>query len=290
MGLSLGLGSLGKVGDAGFQAYLQRVRRAIAQGEDLATALGESRFFDGWTLGLIRLSEYSGALPEMLDRLAVQAEKQQRYNQLERSARLAAIASIWCLLVLMVAIFKRNPSGFLNPIFWINGFGLGLLLFSISWLMCRFPGLGLQRLLAKLPYIKKITQARSMLRFAEIALPLSCGIPLLTALELLRDRISDWQLAASLASISRKIRNGNTFSNSLEGNFPPIAIQMIRTGEETGNLDTALQNITDYYEGELRRNLQQLQSFLQPLSVVSFGSLVVILGVRVITQVLSISS
>jgi type II secretory pathway component PulF len=138
-----------------------------------------------------------------------------------------------------------------------------------------------------LPILGKLIQARSLLDLAQLRLPLSCGVSILSAVELVREHIPDAVMKANLASSARQIRAGQTLSYSLEGKLPPIAMQMIRTGEETGNLDTALQNLAQYYEGELERGLRMLKSSLRTLSLLAIASLVAVVGIRGITVLLN---
>ncbi|MFE1744849.1 type II secretion system F family protein [Coleofasciculus sp. H7-2] len=271
-----------------FGRYLQTVSAAVDSGQDLASALTlDARYFDAWTISLIRLAEYSGSLAETFGRLATAAEAKAKRERLYRSVGIAAIALIWSLLVLAAALFKRNPQKLTHPGFWLCSFGLALLLVGVLLLNSRFPGRGLQRLAAQLPGLDKLMQARSLLYFTELSLPLSCGVTILAALELLRDRIPDPQMATHVAKASRQIRLGRTLSESLQSKLPPLAIQYIRTGEETGNLDTALRKLAEYYQGDLERRLRQLEGILRPLSLVAIGGLVLLVGIRAFQSLLN---
>jgi type II secretory pathway component PulF len=177
--------------------------------------------------------------------------------------------------------------GFIKPEFWLRSLVMGLLLLGISFLVTRYSSRGWQQLLMNLPVVGKLVQARSLLYLAQLQLPLSCGVPILTALELVREHIPDPVMAANLAAAARKIRIGQTLTSSLEGKLPPIAMQIIRTGEQTGNLDNALQNLGEYYEGELQRRLRLLESSLRPLSVLAIGALIASVGIRGITLLLN---
>jgi len=271
-----------------FQRYLTKVGAAVAAGEDLATAMArDSRYLDGWIIGLIRLAEYSGSLSETCRRLASAAEVEQRRARLYGSVRLRAIATIWSLLVLVAAIFNSNPNALMKPGFWLNSIGLGLLLVGASKLVSRNPGRGLQRQAARLPGLGKLMQARSLLYLAELELPLSCGVSMLAALELVRDRIPDPIMAENLARAAKSIRKGHALSHSLQGKLPPLALQMIRTGEETGNLDAAFHQLAEYYEGELERTLRQLEGILRPLSILAIGGVVALLSIRLLGSLIN---
>jgi len=278
----------GKDGNPSFQRYLQQVSAAVGSSQDLASALAlDRRYFDSWTISLIRLAEYSGSLPHACTQLAIAFETRARQERLYRSVRLLAIATIWGLLILTAAIFNRTPTGLIKPEFWLRSLAIALLLLGISFLASCYSSQGSQQLAMNLPVLGKLIQARSLLDLAQLRLPLSCGVSILSAVELVREHIPDAVMKANLASSARQIRAGQTLSYSFEGKLPPIAMQMIRTGEETGNLDTALQNLAQYYEGELERGLRMLKSSLRTLSLLAIASLVAVVGIRGITVLLN---
>ncbi len=285
MSVQQSLNLAGKDCDRSFQNYLQTVSAAVRGGQDLAQAIALDHYFDSWTISLIRLAEYSGSLPQTFAQLASMAEAHVRRERLYRSLRLSAIATIWSLLILSAVIFNRTPKGFIRPEFWLRSLIIGLLLLVLSFFLSRYFSRG-SPLVRKLPVFGKLIQARSLVQFAQLQLPLSCGVSLLSALELMR-YVPDSVMRANLASATRQIRIGQTLSRSLEGKLPPIAMQMIRSGEETGNLDTALYNLGQHYEGELEQRLRFLESSLRPLSVLAIAGLVAVVGIRGLTLLLN---
>lgn len=271
-----------------FGRYLHRVSAAVEGGQDLASALAvDSRYFDRWTISLLQLGEYSDSLAQACAQLASTAEAQARRERLYRAVRFLLVATIWGILIAIAVIFNRSPYGFIRPEFWLRSVVLGLVLLGISVLVSRYSSRGWQQLLMKLPVVGKLIGARSLLYLAQLQLPLSCGVPILTALELVRDHIPDPVMRANLTSAARKIRIGQPLSTSLEGKLPPIAMQMIRTGEETGNLDSALHSVGEYYEGELEQRLRRLVSSLRLLSILAIAGLVAAVGIRGLTLLLN---
>lgn len=272
-----------------FQRYMHRVSAAVEEGQDLALALTlDSRYFDRWTISLLRLAEYSDSLAQACAQLASAAEAQARRERLYRAVRFSAIATIWGILIAIAVIFNRSPYGFIKPEFWLRSLAIALLLLGISVLVSRYFSRGWQRLLMNLPIVGKLVEARSQLYLAQLQLPLSCGVPILSALELVRDHVPDPVMRDNLVSAARKVRIGQSLSTSLEGKLPPIAMQIIRTGEATGTLDTALHNLGEYYEQELEQRLQLLRSSLRPLSVLAIALLVAAVGIRGITLLLNL--
>ncbi|HBB33730.1 MAG TPA: bacterial type II secretion system protein F domain protein [Cyanobacteria bacterium UBA8803] len=270
------------------QHYLQQASLAVGNGQELASALAlESHYFDNWTIALIRLAEYSGSLPQALQMLARETEARGRQQKLYRSVRFSAIATIWAVLVLTAAIFNPHATGLVKPEFWVRSIAIACLLLAIAFLMPRFSSPIWQPLVSNLPIVGKLLEARSLLYLAQLRLPLSCGVPILTALELLREHIPDLKMRTHLTKTVRRVRIGQPLSQSLQGKLPPVAMQIIATGEETGNLDSALENLARYYQEQLERGLQMLQTILRPLSLIALGSLVAVVGVRGLSVLLN---
>jgi type II secretory pathway component PulF len=271
-------------GHPSFQRYLQQVSMAVDGGQDLASALAlDSHYFDSWTISLIRLAEYSGSLPQTCQQLAIAAEAQVKRRRLGRSVRFSVITTIWSLLILSAAILNPNSTGLIRLEFWLRSVAIALLLAGMSFFLSRYSSQGSRQLAMKLPILGKLMEARSLLDLAQLRLPLSCGIPTLTAVELLKEHLPDPVMRTNLTRAARLIRMGQPLSRSLEGRVPPTAMEMIRTGEETGNLDTALENLAQHYETELEQGLHQLEASLRPLSLVAIASLVAVVGVRGLT-------
>ncbi|MDX2099216.1 MAG: type II secretion system F family protein [Leptolyngbyaceae cyanobacterium bins.59] len=284
-GLSLhhSLGMAGKGMGKPFQQHLQAMGQAIAAGEALAPVMGRyPQYFDGWTVSLIRLAEYSGLLGEVCRRLADLTEEQQRRQRLYQSLQMNVLTTLVSLL-LITAVLGRGVSWLTHPWFWLLIVALVVLLgLSQRWLGSKVFKQGWHPSLSHLPLIGPLLEIRSLLLLSDLALPLSCGVPLLTAVELLRDRVTDRRLASHLGRAARQIRQGRSLGESLQGQVAPIALQMIRTGEETGNLEGMLTKLGEYYEGEMERLLRQAQVFLRLISLLAFAGLVLMLGLQMI--------
>lgn len=282
-----GLGMAGRGCSAALQRVLKEASLKVEAGQDLASAINtRSPYFDHWTIALIQSAEYSGALAETFERLAIAAETQHRRQKLYSSVVVSTVIIVFASLTLLIALITRSTAFLLQPAFLIVvAIAVAFLLLKGRLLTVVGAGAG-QQLMARVPFLKGIAQARSLLYFAELELPLRCGIPMLQALELIRLHIPDLALRQSLAIASRQIQTGQTLSQSLVGRLPPLALQMIRTGEETGNLDEMLGKLAAYYESDLERQLKQLQAVLRPLGIVAAGVLMLLIGLQTMTSVL----
>lgn len=118
---------------SGFQTYLQRASVAIGRGQSLAAAISQPPvYFDGWTLGLLEVAEYSGALSVACRRLAIASQRQHQRDRLYNSVKLATIAIIWSLFLLITAIVAGNASVLSQSGFWLLAIGLLILLIVAS--------------------------------------------------------------------------------------------------------------------------------------------------------------
>lgn len=283
-----GLGMAGKEGSANLQRVLKEASLKVEAGQDLATALeSRSPYFDAWTIALIRSADYSGSLADTFERLAIATETQRRWQRLYSSVTVSSIIIAFAGLVLFIVLITRNTAFVMQPAFFV------LVAIVIMGLLLKERLLALigvdtgQQLMAAVPFLKGIAKARSLLYFTELELPLRCGVSILQALELIRPRIPDGALRQSLAIASRQIQAGQSLSQSLVGNLPPLALQMLRTGEETGNLDEMLGKLATYYESDLERQLKQLQATLRPLSILAAGVIVLLIGMQSLTSLLN---
>ncbi len=264
----------------------QPIETAVAAGKPLAAALARvPQGFDRWTVSLIQMAEYSGALPQLCHRLAIAANQQQQQQQRYRSIGIALSIILWSSVMVGWAWLQGRKTILTQPLFWL----FGIVLLSISIAVAGFLTTGIQQravvqrlcrwLAPSIPWCSQITAAQRAIAIANLSLPLSCGVPLLTALGLLRQHLVDPRLAASLSHAMQKVRAGQPFSQSIAQYLPVEAISMVQTGEQTGDLAMMLDKLGQYYVDTEQRLLKQLQSILIPISVMAVGALIALLGV-----------
>lgn len=281
------LGMAGKDCRPRLQTLLREASLKIEMGQDLAMAL-DTGYFDDWTISLIRAAEYSGALAETCEQLAIAAEQKHRRQRLYRSVNISVLVIILCVVAFLIAAIQGGTGFLLQPWFWLLvGLVIGSLVLLMRMGQSQAMGQDVLRSLTAFPLVAGIVQARSMLYLTELELPLRCGVPILQALELVRQHMPDRVMARNLAIAVNQLQSGHTLSHSLRGKLPPLAAQMLRTGEETGNLAEMLAKLTEYYEGDLERRLKQLQGFLRPLGILVAGGLVLLAGIQSITALLN---
>ncbi|MEM8604272.1 MAG: type II secretion system F family protein, partial [Cyanobacteria bacterium P01_H01_bin.121] len=229
---------------------LQQASQRIAQGQSLAKAL-QSTSFDRWTLRLIQMAEYSGALPILFTQLARQCEAQTRQQRQLRSASFSVLMLV-ASLILITAVLV-GLSGILT--------GLILLLSSSGfWLIIATPAGEPWRW--QLPILRSLTEANAMLQLTYLAIPLRCGVSVLAAVELLSQAVPNQRLQVMLYQALPKLKQGRSLQIILQPHIPAIASQYLKTGEATGQLDELLDRLATHYEQQLEHQIYRLQAIL----------------------------
>ncbi|MEO0491610.1 MAG: type II secretion system F family protein, partial [Cyanobacteria bacterium J06659_2] len=266
------------------QSYLQQASQRIDRGTSLAIALkSRQSVFTPWELGLLNLGETSGALIEVSQRLGHQCEVYRRRARLYGSV-LVSFGVIGGVVVIVLGAWLIGGLAALNsPVVWglAGALAIALLFQTQVPLQINLGDRG-HTWLRQIPVFQTVIEARSLTQLAELAIPIRCGLPMPQALALVVPRLADPQLARVISQSIRQVDRGESLSGCLQGTLPPTAVQMIRTGEETGQLDTLLDKLGEHYDGELERSLRQLEGMARPLALLAVGVLIGLIGVQMV--------
>jgi len=259
---------------------LKDMEAQVLQGKPLSAALARyPRYFDAWTVSLLKTAEYSGTLVATCHQLVAETERQLQYHKLYRSIFLSGFAVVVSLVWGTIALLQGA---------WLNHIGSWLVLIVLAtggvvWLLTtNLLDRHLFTLVRGLPIAKPLLEARAMLYLAELALPLAAGASLNAALDLLRTTVPDPSLKTTLTIAAHQVRQGHPLSHSLKNRIPSNALQLIRAGEETGDLSAMMQSLAHHYTSELELQLRKLHAILRPLSILALGGIVLTLGVQLI--------
>jgi type IV pilus assembly protein PilC len=137
--------------------------------------------------------------------------------------------------------------------------------YAIDGLMLKAPVFG--------DVIKKVCVARFTRTFAVLV---RSGVPMLTALDVVKETAGNAVLSKAVEAVQREVREGGSISKPLskEPLFPPMVVQMVAVGEETGRLDEMLNKVADFYDDEVENSVEALTSILEPIMVVGIGGIV----------------
>jgi general secretion pathway protein F len=295
-----------------------RLRASVLAGESFAGAVASHpSLFPPMYVALVRVGEVSGTLDQVLEMLgAERARSEQMRRKLTDAMQyplfvLIAAACVMLFFILFVlpqfsavlqdfggksdsalSVFIRL-SDFLRANASTATLTAALAIASLWWLFRR-PGTrsAVTSIVAKIPGIANIFQFYHTSLFCRnLAVLLSSGVNLTATLRILVDimavtgNVTVWTAAAD------RVRHGGKLSDALlaSSNMPPMAIRMLRLGEETGQLPTLAGRVAEFYEAKLQRSLDRIVGIVGPLAIITISTVVGGLIVSVMTALLSVT-
>ena len=145
----------------------------------------------------------------------------------------------------------------------------------------------------RLPVFGGIIMANALTQFARtLATLLENGVPVLNALQIVEDTMSNRVIANEIREARTRVTDGTTISTPLAKGkiFPPLLIDMLAVGEESGEVAPALKNIADMYEQELTRTLRLMTTLLEPAIIIFMAGVVGSIVISVLLAVFDITS
>jgi general secretion pathway protein F len=293
------------------------IQADIADGKSLAEAL-EARGgqFPPVFVSMIRAAEASGTLPEVLQRIAETREREQKMRSKLISALLypsflivTAVASLVVIMLFVVPRFKamlgdtgvRLPpatAGIIAISDWLNEhwstLALALAVAAVAVLaLSRRPAMRrlLDRSVLRLPLVGGLVRMDLTVRFCRtLGSLLANGIAVPAALSLTRDVMGNHEAAAAVGAMGQELRKGSDLARLMQGSrlFPPIAIAIMRAGEETGGLAASALYLADMFEERLDVAIQRLVTILEPVIIVAVSTAVATIVVSIMGAVLSV--
>ncbi len=283
---------------------LLTISSEVQQGTSLSESMRKHpECFDTLYVSMVQAGEVGGVLDEVLNRLAKLLEDMARLqNQIKSAMAYPTVVGSFAVLVFL------GMTMFLIPIFAnifkeiggelpaLTAFMLWLSEILRSWrilipivfvIVTTFAikqyyktpvgRLQIDRLLLKLPLFGDLNQKAAVARFCRIFGTLTrSGVPILNSLDIVRDTSGNQVIANSVDAAKLEIQQGGMISLALQKEqvFPPLAIQMISVGEETGELDSMLMKVADFYEDEVEQAIKALTSIMEPIMIIVLGGMV----------------
>ncbi len=292
------------------KAAIADIRRSVEGGAPFSDALARHpKIFNKLYVSMIRAGETAGILDIILERLALLAEHEAETRERVKAAVrypmivVIAICAAFAFLVSFVipkfagifAQFKTElplPTRILINInyvvqnYWyLLLLGIILAVWGMVWYL-RTPGGRWQwdRLKLRLPVFGSLFQKVALSRFARIfgAMQKS-GISMMMTLEIAGETLGNVVIARAVQAMSDSLRDGKGLSAPMEssGLFPPLVIQMMSVGEETGQLDTMLNKVSDYYDMDVEYTLRNLSTMIEPILLLFVGGMVLLLALGI---------
>ena len=280
------------------------IKQHVAAGNSFASALRtRPLYFDDLFCNLVDAGEQSGALENLLDRVATYKEKTEALKAKIKKAMNYPMAVV-CVAIIVTGILLIKVVPQFESVF--AGFGAELPAFTQSvvnlsrglqeWWYLFIAGIfaavvsfgevhkrsekfrdSLDRALLKAPIVGDIIYKSSVARYARtLATTFSAGVPLVEALDSVAGATGNVVFKNAVNKVKQDVTSGMqlNFSMRSTGVFPSMAIQMTAIGEESGALDTMLEKVASYYEAEVDNAVDGLTALMEPLIMSVLGVLI----------------
>jgi type IV pilus assembly protein PilC len=280
----------------------------VQQGTNLSEAMRKHPdCFDNLYVAMVQAGETGGVLDEVLNRLAKILEDLARIQNQVKGAMaypvtvgILAVIVFFCMTVFLIPIFAgifkqlgtELPgltlfmlacSDFLKNPMNIVGVGVGIFGFKVAYAKYYETPMGhlqMDKLALKMPILGDLNEKSAVARFSRTFGTLTrSGVPILNSMDIVRDTVGNQVIANALDNAKAEIQQGGMMSLAIqrENVFPPLAVQMISIGEETGQLDGMMMKVADFYEDEVEQAVKALTSVLEPLMMVALAGLVAVI-------------
>ena len=316
--LDRSLGTLVELADKPeLKAILSDVLQSVRGGKSLAEAMAKHPFFPGLYINMVRAGEVGGFLDTVLERLLEYLEQSQELRDEARAALAypviltgAMSASILVLLVYVLPKFSslfegmgktlpfsaRMVMGISDAIrgyWWLGLALLGLLVFAVRyWVRTPRGSLTWDQTKLRLPVVGDVVRKMEVAKIARtLGTLLKSGVPMVQALGIVKEIAGNQMVARSLAEVEVGVREGEGVSDPLarSGVFPPLAVQMISVGEDTGKLDDMLLKVAGYFDREVKVRIQQFTRLLEPVLILVMGLAVGFIVVSMLSAIFSVN-
>jgi type IV pilus assembly protein PilC len=283
-----------------FKRILQNVLESIQSGKTLADSFrAEDEIFDDITINLIEAGEESGNLENILERIAVELEEKNSLSSKIKSAMI--YPSIILLVIIGVVIlmmfvlvpsmaeiyqdfdaelpfatrFLMDMSNFFLNYWWVVLSVLAVLVVGFkSYIDTPKGKRNFDKLILKVPSLGMIITKMELSQFTRIlSLLLGSGLPIIKAIELTANSLGNTMFRETLEEARDEVEKGGPLAIPIARSeyYPLLVSSMIAVGEETGEIDTVLSKVADYYKEEVNTATSNLSTILEPLFLVIMG-------------------
>jgi general secretion pathway protein F len=298
--------------------FITSVRSSISAGDSFAEALDRHPLIiEPAYVAMIRAGEASGKLERVLQ--AIADDRGRRENLAERLSSAVryplflvstAVLILCFFLIYVVPQFEpvfKDLGGRLNSgaafVLAASSFlrtnldlllGTCLVFILIGWLVLSRPGVRakIAAAIGAIPGVRGPVRDRRTARIVgTLGLLVGNGVPLPTALKMMRDVVLDSRSVTAMERLHDQVRNGRRFADALSeiDLLPPLAVRMLKVGDETGDLPTIAAHAAQFYEHKLTVGLDRLMGAIGPLAIIFVSLLVGFLVVSIMSALLSIT-
>ncbi|MBM4783574.1 MAG: type II secretion system inner membrane protein GspF [Archangiaceae bacterium] len=298
---------------------LSDVKQKVNEGNSLADALSaHGKVFGNLFINMIRAGESSGALDSVLLRLAEFTEGQARLRQKIVGTMIYPLIMMvvggGVLVMLMTVVVPKVTKIFddmkvtlpwtTRLLIWSSNFlqdwwfvlvplMIATAIFLFQWTRSAKGKPIWDKFVLKIPVFGPLVRMLSVARFSRtLATLLKSGVPLLTAMEIVKNVVTNTVMSDVVDKARDSIREGESIANPLKrsGEFPPLVYHMVSIGERSGQLEDMLLNVADSYESQVNVRIGALTSLLEPMMIVSMGAVIAFVAFSILMPILQMNS
>jgi type IV pilus assembly protein PilC len=291
---------------------LSEVRKDVEQGKTLSNSLAKyPKIFSQFWVSLVEVGEASGTMPMVLNKLTVYSEQEAAFRSTVTSA-LVYPGVLFFVCMGAIAFFALFVSPRFESIFdsmhvelpaitktllfvfkfvkaqilLIIGVMIGLFFMFKSYIKTDQGRLLFEKTMFNMPVFGKIYKLIIVERFAsQMSILVDSGVPILYALEITGKLVENKTCALIVANIRESVREGKLLADPMQESdfFPSMAVQMIKVGEETGELGQMLKHVSNFYQRNVEAFMKRLGTLIEPVMLVFMGG---VIGVIVLAMFL----
>lgn len=293
----------------------------VEGGAQLADALAKyPNTFSDVYVNMVRAGESAGILDDILKRLAMQQEKNASIRKKIKSAMtypmvlvfitVGAFFGLMLFVIPQIGKILKDLGGPDAKLPELTQLMLGISDFIIAFWYIVFPALigGIiflirfiktpkgramfHRFILRVPLVNPIIRKVAIARFTRtFSALMGAGVAVLEAITVTSHAVGNVVYEKALLDAAEEVKNGRQLSAVIEKNelFPPIVAQMLSVGEETGQTDTVLVKVADFYEEEVDVAIDGISAIIEPVMIVVMGSMVGLIAASVMGPIASLS-
>ncbi|MDQ4108383.1 MAG: type II secretion system F family protein [Actinomycetota bacterium] len=282
---------------------LNEARLDVEQGSSLSGAMGKhDHVFNNLYVSMVKAGETGGSLDSTLLALAEMIEREVRLRGKIKSAMTYPVAVVALVILIMSAMLLFVVPQF-ESIFSQLGGTLPLPTRGLMWMSDKFKSFWyvvlagaiggrflfrrykktekgretVDTLKLRAPVFGSLFHKTALSRFSStLAMLMKSGVPILQALEIVSDTVNNKVIGRAITEVQLSVRDGESIAKPLTKYpvFPPMVVQMISVGEETGQVDTMLEKIAQFYDQEVEAAVDALTSLIEPILIAVIGGCV----------------
>ena len=282
---------------------LTLVRNDVEQGASLSAAMAKyPKAFNNLYIAMVKSGETGGMLDDVLLRLADVLEREVHLRQKIKSAMTYPVAVVALVVLIMSAMLLFVVPQFKSIYTQLGGtlplptrvllmasdavkkywYVFIILTFVFVFLFKRYKKTekgraNLDAIKLKIPIFGTLFHKTALSRFSSTAgMLLRSGVPILQALDIVADTVNNAVMSRAVVDVQASVREGESIAKPLARHavFPPMVVQMLAVGEETGQVDTMLDKVAKFYDQEVEAAVDALTSLIEPLLIAIIGGAV----------------